>query len=126
MRRQRGQFNLTRTSMVNRRPLGRQVTGTRQELQRSFRNPPIYTGRGRILRVKQGYNPNSSSMGSIVFALPVVLLGVSVAFGVFAGIISSAFLRTRHNASPGEVKQDATFPPTREDKPAAVNRETEL
>lgn len=51
--------------------------------------------RGRILRVKQGYNPNSSSMGSIVFALPSLLLGTTVLFGAVAGFIASAFLRER-------------------------------
>ncbi len=52
-------------------------------------------GPGRILRVKQGYNPNSSSLGSIVFALPAVLLGATVGFGVLSGIIMSAFLGDR-------------------------------
>jgi hypothetical protein len=56
--------------------------------------------RGRILRLKEGYNPNSSSMGSIVFALPVVMLGASVLFGAAAGLIASAFLRGRRAASP--------------------------
>jgi hypothetical protein len=50
---------------------------------------------GRILRVKQGYNPNSSSLGSIVFALPAVLLGATVGFGALSGIIMSAFLGDR-------------------------------
>ena len=48
--------------------------------------------KGKILRVKHGYNPNSSSMGSVVFALPVPLLAVSVAFTAVAGAISSFYI----------------------------------
>jgi hypothetical protein len=48
--------------------------------------------KGRILRVKQGYNPNSSSMGSIVFALPAALLGITAVFGAVSGIIMAAFV----------------------------------
>jgi len=49
--------------------------------------------KGKILRVKQGYNPNSSSMGSMVFSLPAVLLAVTVGFGAVSGIIMSAFIK---------------------------------
>jgi hypothetical protein len=50
-------------------------------------------GEGRILRLKQGYNPNSSSIGTIVFMMPAALLGVTAAFGTAAGLICAAFLR---------------------------------
>jgi hypothetical protein len=46
--------------------------------------------RGRILRLKQGYNPNSSSIGTIVFAMPAALLASTVAFGAAAAYITSA------------------------------------
>ena len=46
--------------------------------------------KGRVLRVKYGYNPNSSSIGSIVFALPAALLGITAAFGAVAGAILAA------------------------------------
>ena len=49
--------------------------------------------KGKILRVKQGYNPNSSSMGSMVFTLPAVLLAVTVGFGTVSSIIMSAFIK---------------------------------
>jgi hypothetical protein len=49
--------------------------------------------KGKILRVKMGYNPNSSSMGSIVFILPASLLAITVGFGVVSGIIMSAFMK---------------------------------
>lgn len=48
--------------------------------------------KGKILRVKEGYNPNSSSIGSMVFALPAALLGITAAFGIVSGIIMAAFM----------------------------------
>ena len=54
---------------------------------------------GKILRVKHGYNPNSSSMGSIVFVLPVFLLVVTVVFGVLSSLVSALALRRR----PGDA-----------------------
>jgi len=48
--------------------------------------------KGRILRVKPGYNPNSSSMGSVIFALPAAMLGVTVAFGVVSSLILALVL----------------------------------
>ncbi len=53
--------------------------------------------KGRILRIKHGYNPNSSSMGSIVFALPAALLGITTTFGAVSGIILSAFMKGKEN-----------------------------
>ena len=53
----------------------------------------IKTKRGKILRVKLGYNPNSSSIGSVVFAIPTMLLTTSVIFGTVTGIIFSRFLK---------------------------------
>jgi hypothetical protein len=49
--------------------------------------------KGKILRIKQGYNPNSSSMGSIVFVLPAILLGISVIFGALSGLFGSILAR---------------------------------
>jgi hypothetical protein len=49
--------------------------------------------KGKILRVKQGYNPNSSSMGSIVYILPAALLAITTGFGVISGIILAAFMK---------------------------------
>ena len=57
--------------------------------ERINRNEP----KGKILRVKHGYNPNSSSMGSIIFAMPVALLGISIGFGAVSGIIAAAFMK---------------------------------
>ena len=52
-------------------------------------------GGGRVLRLKQGYNPNSSSIGTIVFVMPAALLGATIAFGVAAGLACTAFLRDK-------------------------------
>ncbi len=56
--------------------------------------------RGRVLRVKQGYNPNSSSMGSIVFVLPAFLFVVTVIFGALSGLLAPLLLRKIEN--PGK------------------------
>lgn len=51
--------------------------------------------KGKILRIKQGYNPNSSSMGSIVFAFPVIFLVVNAVLGTIAGVFFTIFLRKK-------------------------------
>lgn len=58
--------------------------------------------KGRILRLKQGYNPNSSSIGTIVFTMPAALLGATVAFGLAAGIICSVFMGGEARRHPGD------------------------
>jgi hypothetical protein len=66
-------------------------------------NSPNKKEKGRILRVKLGYNPNSSSMGSMIFVFPAALLAVTVGFGAISGIIMSAFIKR----SDKKVKNDA-------------------
>ena len=56
-------------------------------------NSPNKKEKGRILRVKLGYNPNSSSMGSMIFVFPAALLAATVGFGAISGIIMSAFIK---------------------------------
>jgi len=73
-------------------------------LAEKSRNRPI---RGRILRLKLGYNPNSSSVGSGIYVLPVLLLAVTTLFGVAAGIISSAFARGRQEGESRKQKVSA-------------------
>jgi hypothetical protein len=69
------------------------------------------SSKGRILRVKQGYNPNSSSMGSIVYTLPAALLAVTVGFGAVSSIILSAFLKNTDK----KAKADESVPKDYED-----------
>ncbi len=64
--------------------------------------------KGRILRVKHGYNPNSSSMGSIIFALPVALLGITTAVGAVSGIIMAVFLKNKKNPKKHLAPNDTT------------------
>ena len=66
-------------------------------------NIPFRSRRGKILRVKIGYNPNSSSMGSVVFALPTMLLSSAVVFGGVASAIFSAFMGSDDTASDDNV-----------------------
>ncbi len=64
--------------------------------------------KGRILRLKQGYNPNSSSIGTIVFAMPAALMASTAAFAAAAAFISTALSSTgrdrplRHGRPKGE------------------------
>ena len=46
---------------------------------------------GKILKIKQGYNPNSSSIGSIIFVLPVALLSSTAIFAVVSSVLYSVF-----------------------------------
>ena len=48
--------------------------------------------KGKILKVKPGYNPNSSSMGSIIYSLPQIMLGLTAIFGVVSGLIIARFM----------------------------------
>jgi hypothetical protein len=54
---------------------------------------------GRILRIKQGFNPNSSSIGSIIFALPVSLMAATVGLSVISGLVLQHFIRKPPDAS---------------------------
>ena len=62
---------------------------------------------GKVLRVKQGYNPNSSSMGSIVFVLPAALFIVTVIFGALSGLLAPLLLRKVEN--PGKKIEQFYF-----------------
>lgn len=69
-------------------------------------NKSIVAPKGKILRVKHGYNPNSSSMGSIIFALPVALLGISIGFGAVSGIIAAAFMKKSNKKRMQDQQRD--------------------
>lgn len=59
-------------------------------------------GRGRVLRLKLGYNPNSSSVGSVV----TTLLWSATAGSVMLNI-AAALLRERASGDAGDVATDA-------------------
>ena len=50
-----------------------------------------YRGRGRVLRVKEGYNPNSSSLGSVVFSIHTALIAAPLLLAGAASWIASRF-----------------------------------
>ena len=71
---------------------------------------------GRILRVKRGYNPNSSSMGSELtafYALPKAMVALPVIFGTAAAVIAASFGRRR-----GSEKESPSDPDNRSDSTA--------
>ena len=58
---------------------------------------PKYEGKGKVLRVKQGYNPNSSSLGSIVFSFPAAMLAVPVLLSTTAALIYTKVLNKKNS-----------------------------
>ena len=67
------------------------LQGFAEKVQRPKKNTD---GQGKILRLKQGYNPNSSSVGSVIFVLPAALLGITASFGAVSGIIMSTLMKS--------------------------------
>ncbi len=61
--------------------------------------------KGKVLRVKQGYNPNSSSMGSIIFAFRAALMGIAAGFSIISGIIMSKIVKKDVSEEKEEDKQ---------------------
>lgn len=47
--------------------------------------------KGKILRIKKGFNPNSSSISSDVIAFFTTAAGVSALFAAAAGIVMTRF-----------------------------------
>ena len=57
-----------------------------------LRNPStVAGGKGKILRLKVGYNPNSSSIGSIVYLFSTKYLLFLASFGLVTGLVFSFF-----------------------------------
>lgn len=76
------------------------------------------TSKGRILRIKRGYNPNSSSLGSeffAVFVVPAGLLAVTAGFGAVSGLIMSAFIK---NEAVQRGSEHVSSPSNQEDTPS--------
>jgi len=69
-----------------------------------------YTGTGRVLRIKEGFNPNSSSCGSIVFSIHSAMVVAPVLLAGAAAWISARMLKEkssetkRANAKQEDVK----------------------
>ena len=63
---------------------------------------------GKILKVKHGFNPNSSSMGSIIFALPVSLIAVTFGMAAISGLILPHFIKDDPPPSDASTDDPAT------------------
>jgi hypothetical protein len=74
--------------------------------------------KGRILRVKLGYNPNSSSIGTILFAIPATLLAAGAVLGAVMGFLHSSLVRPQEEPGreSGESSELADGP-----KPQSAN-----
>jgi hypothetical protein len=59
-----------------------------------------YAGRGRVLRVKEGFNPNSSSLGSMIFSIPAALLAAPPLLAAVAALLAARLAKKR--AEPAE------------------------
>ena len=57
------------------------------------RTAATYRGRGRVLRVKEGYNPNSSSLGSVVFTVHAAVLAAPLLLAGAAAWIAARFAK---------------------------------
>ncbi len=65
-------------------------------------NGPI-EGQGKVLALKEGYNPNSSSLGSIVFSYPEAWLLAPVIAGTVSAAVTAWFLkRSKDNKDSDE------------------------
>ncbi|SPF35468.1 conserved exported hypothetical protein [Syntrophobacter sp. SbD1] len=58
---------------------------------------------GRILKIKTGYNPNSSSIGVDMIAFFTAGAAVTVLFNAIAAILTAA--KAHKQAKPEEMKQ---------------------
>jgi len=72
--------------------------------------------KGKILKVKTGYNPNSSSIGTLLIAFPCALFASAVLFNAAAAIFLSGKLSTvdtekteTGKKKPGEETQWKAF-----------------
>ena len=59
---------------------------------------PMTPKRGKILRLKVGYNPNSSSIGSVVYLFSTKYLVFLSSFGLVTGLIFSFFGRGKRDS----------------------------
>lgn len=56
--------------------------------------------KGKILKVKLGYNPNSSSIGTLLIAFPAALLASSAVFAAVAAVL----LAKKESSNPDPEK----------------------
>jgi hypothetical protein len=61
---------------------------------------------GKILRIKNGFNPNSSSIGSIIFSLPVSLMAATAGFAAISALVLQHVIRMPSDAVQKEEETD--------------------
>ena len=61
--------------------------------------------KGKILRIKYGYNPNSSSIGSVIFNFPSILLLFGVIFGSITAFILTIVFNRKNNKNSSTDKE---------------------
>ena len=66
--------------------------------------------KGKILRLKVGYNPNSSSIGSIIFAIPTMLFISSIIFGTATTFVFSRSVKSPTGGSQNDDEKDIKDP----------------
>jgi len=69
--------------------------GRIERLKNKNNNNTLEPQHGKILRLKQGYNPNSSSIGSIIFAVPTLILALPAIFGAAPAVILAALSESK-------------------------------
>jgi hypothetical protein len=92
-------------------PESMDTTDWNTRLSRLIERPDLqgrYPGKGRVLRVKLGYNPNSSSVGSVVTVLMWTVAMGSVVLNVMATL---ARQRMASGMLLGNEEQSANTPP---------------
>jgi hypothetical protein len=67
--------------------------------------------KGKILRVRQGFNPNSSSLGTVVFSFKAAMLALPVLFST-AGAIIMARAEARAAKSDSHENADSSPAPS--------------
>jgi hypothetical protein len=61
---------------------------------------------GKILRIKQGYNPNSSSLGSVVFSFPTAMVALPVIFATVGALLMTKFINQNNVSSDKDEATD--------------------
>ena len=64
-----------------------------------------YRGRGRVLKVKLGFNPNSSSVASVVTIVMWSVTGAAAVLNLFAGLLA------KRRPNPADSRQPTADSP---------------
>ena len=76
--------------------------------------PDAFPRKGQVLRVKKGYNPNSSSIGSDIKAF--------LAFGACAGVMTVFIMNTLNSVGRLIKKNKDHFAPQKAETPPTISQ----